>query len=68
MSIVRFATICDAPGCKMRSPEYTRWPDCRECLSHTCPNHMAAGSLRQNDYGVENCLCMDCAAELAVSA
>lgn len=34
MSMVRFAMLCDVRG--KRSPEYTAWWSCRECLLDVC--------------------------------
>lgn len=71
MAMVKFATTCDceceaiaSPGtyCLKRSPEYTSWPSCRECLADICPEHQAHGTLKEND-GRETVVCVNCAAD-----
>jgi hypothetical protein len=66
MSMVPFATICDHERCDRRSDEYTRWPECRECMDEFCPFHQYPGSVKQDDYGRQTCLCLTCAAEIAL--
>ena len=38
--MVRFATICDYPGCAERSEEYSAFPHCLECMKDFCYNHI----------------------------
>lgn len=57
--IVRFATICDYPGCTARSPEYTRWASCDTCGSDTCPAHEVPGTHDDGD-GQPRCTCRQC--------
>jgi hypothetical protein len=37
MSMVRFATVCDGPGCGERSAEYQAFPSCKVCGGDFCP-------------------------------
>lgn len=66
MTMVRFATTCDArphvgdEPCGARSPEYVVWPHCRECLIDICPEHQHPGSLIE-DEGTNTALCHECA-------
>jgi hypothetical protein len=60
MSYVRFASICD--GCGVRSPEYSPWPHCRECLNDTCPECELAG---EHDEEAGKTLCLSCHSEIA---
>lgn len=53
MTLVKFAAICDAPGCDARSEEYRGWPSCRACLLDTCPDHAVEGSLQQHEFDRE---------------
>lgn len=62
MAMVRFATTCDLCIEEKRSPEYTAWPSCRECLQDVCPEHQVAGSLKESD-GKETVLCVECATD-----
>ena len=59
MTLVRFASICDIPGCGARSEEYSSWPVCGECNRDICPVHQVPGTLEQ-DEGVNRALCHDC--------
>ena len=59
MSIVRFANICDVPGCGNRSEEYTAYPECKECGRDICPKHQVKESL---DEERNSALCHGCAA------
>lgn len=59
MSMTRFATECD--HCGARSPEYTAWPSCTECLYDTCPG-CSAEDLEEQD-GMKTCICKSCEAE-----
>ena len=60
MSMVRFATLCDVPGCGARSPEYAGWAYCRECLEDVCDAHIVPGS-RDDESG--RALCLKCERE-----
>jgi hypothetical protein len=67
MSTVRFATICDR--CHRRSPEYDRWPVCRECQADICATCAEPDSINPADLGTPaSALCATCAADLAVLA
>jgi hypothetical protein len=64
MSMVRFATVCDKPGCTARSEEYTAWPSCEDCGDETCAAHMARITV-EADGAIdkpqpEMCLCLPC--------
>lgn len=75
MSVVRFASTCDHPGCGVRSEEYTEWPECRDCGNHCCPQHATAMQDHSRDvegtgqnegmgmHAIEwvDCLCFACA-------
>jgi hypothetical protein len=63
MSLTRFASICDVPGCGKRSAEYTAWPHCIACGRDLCPVHRSVGSY---DEETGTALCLDCAKVLAV--
>lgn len=59
MSLVKFASICDWPGCGSRSEEYVAYPSCKECQRDLCPRHQVKDSL---DEERNNALCLACAA------
>ena len=56
MSVVRFATTCDK--CGRRSPEYSSWPMCLECLSDVCQLCYVPGSWTEDER--HRALCLDC--------
>lgn len=59
MATVRFATTCDkCIGSPARSTEYTRFPECRECISDVCPEHEMP---KQRNDETNKTLCCDCA-------
>lgn len=69
MTMVKFATICDAPDCGKRSEEYTGWPSCRACMLDTCPEHTVPGSLQEHERDrdgeaimTQDVYCKDCLA------
>lgn len=47
MTTVRFASLCD--DCNMRSEEYTRWNNCRDCGHDICPSCAVPGTLKEVD-------------------
>lgn len=61
MSKVKYATICDMPGCGVRSFEYETFPSCEECQRDLCPAHQFPGSL---DLERLSAICHDCAREV----
>jgi len=60
MSYIRFASVCDVPGCHQQSAEYEDYPTCMECSRQVCPKHQSPGT---NDPESNTVLCTDCAAE-----
>lgn len=56
--MVKFATICDDFNCTKRSPEYTAWPHCKECMKDFCPDH---GKIIDEEYN--RGLCTACIEE-----
>lgn len=73
MSIVRFATLCDAvlgvteiregipefSKCRARSDEYRSWPTCEDCGEDFCPDHQEPDSDTEDERN--RCLCVPCA-------
>jgi len=57
MSMVRFATKCDFPGCAARSEEYTHFPHCSECGNDVCSRHRVEETV---DPETNRCLCNEC--------
>ena len=73
MTLVRFASKCDAPDCGRRSEEGANWPSCRSCGLDICPDHTVPGSLKQSERDrsdedgteaimTESVYCLDCLA------
>ena len=59
MSLMRFATICDYPGCAERSDEYTSFPHCLECMKDFCKKHIDI--IRQADLNISEAgICENC--------
>jgi hypothetical protein len=58
--MVMFAQLCD--HCGKRSEEYTRWYDCRECMSDVCTECIVPNS---EDDETGRATCKRCAAEAA---
>lgn len=50
MTSVKYADICDAPGCGKRSEEYAGWPTCRACMLDFCPDHTVPGSVQEREH------------------
>lgn len=57
--IVRFAMLCD--GCRRRSPEYTHWPECRQCGRDICFN--CGEDVEDDSEGHVTCRCVNCRKE-----
>ena len=62
MSMVMFAMLCDVPDCRKRSPEYTPWWTCRECLGDFCDDHIQPGTATNDENGMR-AVCKSCAIE-----
>lgn len=60
MTTVKFADLCDHPGCSKRSAEYAHWPVCRWCLHSVCPEHRVPGSVHGEDTITTWCVCVAC--------
>lgn len=61
---VRFVIICDK--CRKRSEEYGRFPTCKDCQEHVCPNCDVPTERTEDERGLT--LCTECFRELILDA
>lgn len=61
MTMVRFATTCDAMGCGKRSDEYTAWPNCVVCNDDFCNQHCIVDPTNDDGEHSPRGVCHKCA-------